>query len=218
MRFPQILTTALLGLAVAAGAHAGPAEEHQAGLKAYLSGDVRNAISILRKPAEAGHAPAQVLLGEIFDMAELNEEAVDYFRRAADQGSPEGAFGLGGMFATGEGVPRDLAAARALITRAAEAGHKHAVQVVAIAYMQGGLGIVASERESPEALRWIERAAALDSVPAIDRLAVAFRQGQLGLATDAKKAEALEARSRALRNVSAPKPVRKAPPPPRIHG
>lgn len=217
MRAARIPIAVLLGLAVATAAFASPAEEHQAGLRAYLGGDVRSAISLLRKPADAGHGPSQVLLGEILDMAEQNEEAVKYFRLAADQGLAEGYFGLGGMFATGEGVGRDLAAARQWITRAAEAGHKHAVHVVAVAYMKGGLGIAEDERRSPEALQWIERAAKLDSVAAIDRLAAAFRQGELGLAPDAKKAEELEARSRELRRVSAPrKPAKK--PPPRAHG
>lgn len=216
MRSARISIAVLLGLAVATAALASSSEEHQAGLRAYLGGDVRAAISLLRKPADAGHGPSQVLLAEILDMAEQNEEAVQYFRRAADQGLADGYFGLGGMLATGEGVPRDLAAARQWITRAAEAGHKHAAHVIAIAYMQGGLGIAESERQSPEALRWLERAATLDSVVAIDRLAIAFRQGQMGLAADANKAEELEARSRTLRRIAPPKPAKKAPP--RQHG
>lgn len=212
----RTLIAALIGLAIATAAFASPVQEHEAGLEAYRRGDVRNAISLLRKPADGGHGPSQVLLGQILDMAEQNEEAVKYFRLAAEQGLADGYYALGAMHASGEGVTRDLAAARQWMTRAAQAGHRQAVQAVALAYMQGGLGIAESERQSPEALRWIERAAELDSVAAIDRLALAFRQGQLGLAPDPTKAEALEARSRTLRKIAPPKPPRK--PPPKSHG
>lgn len=212
----RTLIAVLIGLAIATAAFGSPTQEHEAGLEAYRRGDVRNAISLLRKPADGGHGPSQVLLGQILDMAEHNEEAVKYFRLAAEQGIAEGYYALGAMHASGEGVTRDVGAARQWMTRAAQAGHGQAVRAVAIAYMQGGLGIAESERQSPEALRWIERAAELDSVAAIDRLALAFRQGQLGLAPDPKKAEALEARSRALRKIAPPKPAKK--PPPRSHG
>lgn len=208
MRKAQTLV-AWLAIAFAAAAAASPAEDHQAGLAAYRAGDVRNAISLLRKTADAGHGPSQALLGEILDLAEHNEEAVKYYRLAADQGMPEGFYGLGVMHAAGEGVPRDLAAARQWMTRAAEAGHKQAVQTLALAYMKGGLGLGEEVRASPEARQWIERAAALDSLPAIDRLALAHRQGELGLPTDVKQAEALEARARVLRKIVPTKATRK---------
>lgn len=199
----------LLGLAMTAAVAATPLDDHQAGLDALRKGDVRNAISLLRAPADSGYGPSQVLLGEILDMSEQNEEAVKYFRLAADQGLAGGLYGLGAMHASGEGVTRDVEAARQWMTKAAHAGHKQAAIVLASAYMHGGLGLNAEERASPEALAWIERGAALDSVAAIDRLAVAYRQGQLGLAADAKKAEELEARSRTLRKIVAPKAGKK---------
>ena len=203
MRIRNLGFAAVLALGAAA-AFAGPAEDHKAGLEAYRLGDVRNAVSILRKPADAGHAPSQALLGEILDAADQNEEAVKYFRLAAEQGSPEGAYGLATMYATGEGVPRDLAVARDWMTKAARAGHSRAVQAMALSYIEGGLAVAPAERSSPQALPWIEAAAALDSLPAIDRLAVAYRQGELGVTPDPKKAEALEARAKVLRNVKAP--------------
>lgn len=188
--------------ALAAGAAmAGPAEDYKAGFDAYRLGDVRNAVSMLRKSADAGHAPSQALLGEILDRADHNDEAVKYFRLAAEQGSPEGAYGLAMMYASGEGVPRDLAKAREWMTRSAEGGHGPAIQAMGLSYIQGGLALSEAERASPGALRWIEAAAALGSLPAIDRLAVAYRQGDLGVEPDVKKAEALEARAKTLRNV-----------------
>lgn len=189
------------GLALGASAFAAAEDEMKAGLQAYRIGDVRTAISILRKSADAGHAPSQALLGEILDVAEQNEEAVRYLRLAAAQGFAEGVYRLAAMQASGEGTPRDMNAARQGMLKAAEAGHPLAIQTVALAYIKGGLALSDAERTSPEALAWIQKAAAQDSLPAIDRLAVAYRNGELGLAADAKKATELEERARALRKI-----------------
>ena len=202
-----------LGACVFAGglAWAGSAEDFKSGQEAYRRGDVRAAIATLRKSADGGHAPSQALLGEILDLAEQNEEAVKYLRLAADQGDADGAFGLATMYAAGEGVARDPKAAREWMTRAAQSGHRAAVHSIALAYVKGGLGVADAERGSPEALQWIQMAAANDSLEAIDHLAVAYRQGQYGLAADPKKAEELEARSRALRKVVITKPKKNPP-------
>lgn len=201
--------SATLCLAFAAAAFAGAEEDHRAGFEAYQRGDVRNAISMLRKPADEGHGPSQALLGHILDLAEENEQAAKYLRMAADQGVADGVFGLAVLYASGEGVSRDLDEARRLMTRAAGLGHRQAVQAVALAYVKGGLGLTEADRGSAEALPWIERAVAMDSLPAIDRLAVAYRLGQMGLAADEKKAAELEARARALRKLPPPKGTRK---------
>ena len=178
-----------LGLLLAASAWAGPTEDFASGRSAYETGDVRTAISLLRKSADQGHAPSQALLGQILDQSEQNEEAVKYFRLAAEQGNPDGLFGLGTMYASGDGVARDLGAARGWMVKAADAGHVQAVQAVAMAYMNGGLAVSPPERTSAVALQWIEKAAALDSLAAIDRLAVAYRKGDYALPVDVKKAE-----------------------------
>lgn len=193
------------GLALGAGAFGAAEDDMKAARDAYRVGDVRTAISILRKSADGGHAPSQALLGEILDLAEQNEEAVRYLRLAADQGLPEGVYRLAAMQASGEGTPRDMNAARQGMVKAAEAGHPQAIQTVALAYIKGGLALSEADRASPEALAWIQKAAAQDSLPAIDRLAVAYRNGELGLAADAKKAAELEERARTLRKIPPPK-------------
>jgi uncharacterized protein len=198
-----------LGMLLAAAVWAGPTEDFASGKSAYDRGDVRTAISFLRKSADQGHAPSQALLGQILDQAEQNEEAVKYFRLAADQSNADGYFGLATMYATGEGVPRDLGLAREWMTKAAEAGHSQAVQSMALAYMKGGLDIAEPDRATPVALGWIQRAAAIDSLPAIDRLAVAYRKGDFALPVDAKKADELEARARTLRNIKPTKATKK---------
>lgn len=203
-------TSIVAGLLLAAAAWAGPAEDFASGRLAYERGDVRTAISFLRMAADQGHAPSQAFLGQILDQAEQNEEAVKYFRLAADQGSADGFYGLASMYASGEGVPRDLRTAREWMIKAAEAGHPQAVQTMALAYMKGGLDIAEGDRATPAALGWIQKAAAIDSLPAIDRLAVAYRKGDFALPVDAKKAEELEARARTLRNIKPTKAAKKA--------
>ena len=190
-------------LLLCGNAWAGVQQDYEAGRDAWRRGDVRAAISGLRNSADSGHAPSQSLLGEILDRSEQNEEAVRYFRLAAAQGDAEGHYGLAVMQASGEGTARDTKLARESMTRAATLGHKPAVNALAVSYMQGGLGLAPADRESPEALRWIDAASANDLLAAIDRLAVAYRKGEFGLAVDVTRAAAFEARATAIRGAPA---------------
>ena len=182
-------------------AWAGPNEDYQTGAKAYREGDLIGAMAPLRRSADAGHAGAQALLGYILDKAEFDEEAVAYFRKSAAQGHADGQYGLGAMYAAGEGVTKDAAEARRLITLAADQGHQLATNTLAQAYLSGNLGIGDAERKSPEALARLRKAVDLDYLPAIDALAAAYRSGDYGLTTDAKEAERLTAHASKLRGV-----------------
>ena len=180
----------------------GPADDFRAGSQAFRSGDIVQAMALLKKSADMGHAPAQALLGDILDQSEFNEEALAYYRKAAQQGNADGEFGVGSMYAAGEGVARDPAEALKWFTRAAEKDHVLATKVLAQAYMKGELGLTEAQRSGPVALLWVRRAADLGDVPAIEHLARAYRTGGLGLAVDPKQAEALEVKARALRGVA----------------
>src|SRR5437899_366284 len=75
------------------------------------------------RAAEAGDVTAQLNIAR--EYAEGKDfgtpaDAAIWFRRAAEQGSAEGAWRLGHLYATGEGVDQDLAEARRWIWRAAE--------------------------------------------------------------------------------------------------
>ena len=180
-------------------------EDFRTGLRSYQSGDMIGAMATLRKPADQGHAAAQALLAEILDRADYNEEAVAYYRKAADQGHPEGEYGLGTMYASGEGVKKDLVVARTWFTKAAEKGHTGAINTVAQAYISGGLGLDEKTRSDPAGLQWIRKAADNSYLPALEYLAKAYRTGAAGLAVDVKQAEALEARARTVRGLKAEK-------------
>ena len=121
-------------------AWAAPEDDYRLGADAYRAGDVVRAMALLKTSADAGHAPSQSLLAYILDQAEFNEEAFAYYRKAAAQGNADGEYGLGSMYAVGEGVKRDPAEARKWITRAAERGHAAAINSLAQAYIEGELG------------------------------------------------------------------------------
>ncbi len=184
-------------------AWAAPEDDYRLGAEAYRGGDVVRAMALLKTSADAGHAPSQSLLAYILDQAEFNEEAVAYYRKAAAQGDADAEYGLGSMYAAGEGIQRDPAQAHEWITRAAQHGHANAINALAQAYIDGELGIDEAQRSGAEALRWVRRAADSGYLPAMERLAAAYRTGAYGLAVDLQRAEALDARSRAARGVAA---------------
>lgn len=178
-------------------------ESYEAGSKAYRQGDVARAMSLLKPAADAGHAPSQALLAFILDKSLFYDEAVAYYRKSAEQSNADGQYGLGVMYSEGSGVKQDFVEARRLIIKAAEQGHKEAVNVIAQAYISGGLGLDEAARQVPEALDWIKRSAGNDDLPSIDALAAAYLSGQYGLTPDPKKAEALIAKANKLRGITA---------------
>lgn len=162
-------------------------------------GDVIGAMSRLRGPADAGHAPSQALLGEILDRAEFNDEAVAYFRKAADQGNPAGEYGLAVMYGAGEGVKKDLAQSLELLTRSAEKGYNPALKVLATAYLKDDTQAFGKPVDAKVAQRWIRKAADEEYLPAVEGLARAYREGRLGLEKDAQQAKQWEARASEIR-------------------
>ncbi len=143
---------------------AGPAsaddaqQTYEQALAAYNRGDLPGSLPLFRRAAEEGSADAQAWLGYLLDLAEENTEAVRWYRAAAEQGHSDGLAGLADMYAKGEGVDRDLAEARSLYEKAADAGHDRAARVLAHAYENGGLDI---EPDAGEAAYWQSRAAEL---------------------------------------------------------
>lgn len=207
-RSVQAAARVALLLALAAGAaFAGtPEEDYKSGQGAYLSGDVIGALGALRRAAGQGYAPAQALLGEILDRAEFNEEALAWYRKAAEQGNASGEYGLGTMYLAGEGTPADRSQALFWFKRAAERDHREAI----IALAQALMNPVAGEAIDDEAAqRWVRRAAALDYLPAVEYLAGAYGAGTLGLAADEREAKLWRARAVELKKRQAGTPQKK---------
>ncbi len=146
---------------------AGPEEDYSRGEAAYQRENLLTAIEFLKSAAEAGHAKAQSLLGYIYDVAEENELALQYYRMSADQGDVDGAYGLGKLYATGEGVKKDMTLAVHWYQVAADGNHLQAIDVLATAYLNGGLGL---SRDTQKAAELLERAAAQGHQASVKRL------------------------------------------------
>ena len=121
-------------------AFAGPEEDNALAEKEFARGDLVVSMGLWRKAAQAGYAPSQVWLGDLLDKAEEDTLAVEWYQKAADQGSAGGEYGLGQMYLKGEGVKKDLAQGRQYIEKAATKDHVEAVKWMMAFYRQGDMG------------------------------------------------------------------------------
>jgi TPR repeat protein len=182
---------------------AAPEDDYQRGLKAYQQGDVVAAMSLLRAPANAGHAASQSLLAFILDRADFTEEAARLYRGAAAQGDPEAHAALANLYLTGRGIAKDEKLALQHFSKAAELGNSLAIQVMADAYLKGQMGLGAAPRDNAAAVAAFKRAADLGHLPAAEALARAYAEGSFGLTTDTAQAATWQARVVELRKQSA---------------
>jgi TPR repeat protein len=165
--------------------------EMQAGLDAWQTGDMIGALRHYHVAAEAGIALAQAKLGYIYDQSNDDEKAVHWYREAAQQNHPDGEFGLGEMYAKGEGVDQDFEIAVEMYMRAAVNGHAQAQRVLANAYEHGTL---AREVSRAEALRWLTLAANNGDINSMQRMASLYTDGGLGVTPDPAQAQQWQAR------------------------
>ncbi len=188
------LFNALLGAAFPAAA--APEDDYRSGVAAYQSGDVVAAMRSLRAAADAGHAKAQSLFAFILERSGSQDDAVRYYRLAAEQGDAEAEVNLAQLYLGRGGHDKD---ALALLASAAGRGHGVAIEAVADAYLKQTLGLTAAARDNKQAIAAITRAAERDYLPAVDGLAGAYRTGGFGIAVDAAEAARWQARGDQLR-------------------
>lgn len=198
-----------LAFAIAGVAWSAPEDDHRRGEQAYRGGDVVAAMAALRRAADAGHAPSQVLLGDILDQAEFDEEALAWYRKAAEQGNAAGEYSVGGMYFSGEGVKQDLAQAYFWFLRAAEKKYGPATIALANAYIRAERGEIPAGPDKSFAADWLRKAAALEYLPALEALAQAHRVGGFGLAPDPAQADRYMAQVEALKKKGVPEKGRK---------
>lgn len=206
LRIP--LAGVLSGLALLAVAD--PADEHARGLAAYNRGDVVAAMSALRTPARAGHAPSQVFLAFILDRADFVDEAFALYRDAAAQDDPAGHAGLANAYLTGRGIAKDEKVALRHFSKAAERGHALSIEIVADAHLEPLFGLAGAD--DAQVLAAVRRAAEQGHLRSIDALARAHATGRWGLLADASQAALWQRRGSELRALraapaSAPAPV-----------
>lgn len=132
---------AMLWTLITPCAVAGPEQDTELALKEFNRGDLFVAMGLWRKASQEGYAPAQVWLGDILDKAEEDVEAVDWYRKAAAQGSAAGEYGLGQMYFKGEGVKKDVEQAHAYILRSAQQNYVPAIVLMMESNRNGGMGL-----------------------------------------------------------------------------
>lgn len=123
-------------------------------------------------------AEAQYQLGLKYNkgegVSEDDVKAVNWYRKAANQGHAKAQFKLGAMYVNGEGVPEDDAEAVRWFRKAAEQGHALAQYSLGYKHYTGD-GVL---KDYTEAVKWFNMAAAQGNSPA---------QYYLGLIHSSKK-------------------------------
>ena len=161
-------------------------EQGDKGIEAFRQGNLISAMELLSKSAEKGYAPAQVTLAYIMDQAEENDRAFELFGQAAKQDNAAAQFGLGSMYAKGEGTPKDPYIAGQYIKKSALQSHAPAMRAYAYALESGGLGF---DRHLDQALHWFQQCHEADDKVCTRRLVNIYENGELGLPVNKEKAD-----------------------------
>ncbi|MYD86832.1 MAG: protein kinase [Acidobacteria bacterium] len=146
-------------------------------LREAASRDDPQALAQLRAEARAGNPEAQFVLGEMChedDMYVDHDEAVKWYRKAADLGHPGALFRLGEQ----RDEKEDSAAALAWYHRAAVHGHVEAQFKIGSLYREG----IPPDEEAAE--EWLHKAALQGHVGAEFILGTILAAGYNGLAVD----------------------------------
>ena len=167
-----------------AKAQAGDPESETLLALAYYAGillkkDDAEATRLLRQSADRGYMAAEEALGMFAETGIGRDqkqpafaEALDWYNKAAKQGSIDAATDVALLYANGKGVARDPAQAVAWFRRAAEGGDGSAQYNLALMYERGE-GV---PQDYKEAVRWLSAAADQNLIPPLLALAEIFLQ------------------------------------------
>jgi len=162
--------------------------------------DFRAALSACQRAAETPNAPRRIMfeLGRAYEFSRQPAVAVNAYRKAITAGSTSAMAGLGGLYANGAGVERNLIEARRLFQQAAAAGNPIGMTNLGSIY-GAGLGVKA---DLAVARSWYAKAAALNSSEAMFQLGLMNQDGDAGPKDDVA-AKALFERAAALDHAGA---------------
>ncbi len=137
-----------------------------------LKKDDAEATRLLHQAADRGYMAAEESLGMFAETGVGMErpspaDALEWYHKAAQQGSLDAATDIALMYANGKGVTRDPAQAVAWFRRAAESGDGSAQYNLALMYERGE-GV---PQDFKEAVRWLTAAADQNLVPPLLALA-----------------------------------------------
>jgi TPR repeat protein len=142
-------------------------------LRKRIAGTPDEAIGWLKSASDAGFAPAQTQMAQIYlngiYLAPDDATAANLFHRAAEQGDPWGEYGYALMLQSGTGVARNLQDAETWMERAANANVPPAMFDLS-RMLELGLGVPADKKRSDALLK---RAAQLGEQRAQQRLGIA---------------------------------------------
>lgn len=110
---------------------------------------------------------------EFYEKGEY-EEAVKYYRKAAEQGLDSALFALGICYAIGEGVPQDDEKAARWILKAAEQGLSDAQFIIGECYAKGK----GTPQSYTEAAKWYRKSAEQGDAEAQFKLGACYDKGQ----------------------------------------
>lgn len=132
----------------------------------------QNIVDLLTQSATLGYAPAQVDLGKVyyFGLAGQRDdnEALIWFKKAAEQGDAKGQYHLGQMYTEGKGgLKESEKEAAQWYEKSATQGYAPAQYYLAILYLAGIDGI---EKDQSKALDLLQKAASQGNKEAIDLL------------------------------------------------
>ena len=154
-----------------------------------LRQDDEEALKLLRRAAGRKFMAAQECLGN-FAQSGIGTgqaapmEALDWYKKAAEQGSLDASTSIALMYANGAGIPRDLTQATSWFRKAAEAGDSTAQYNLALTYGRGN-GVPQDYKES---VRWLSAAADQNVIPALLDLGAFFMNPPDGTAADVDRA------------------------------
>jgi uncharacterized protein len=131
------------------------------------------AVDALRRSAELGYAPAQVVLGSLYQLgkvvAQEPAQALEWYKKAAEQDDPLAEWLAGSLIYSGDSGVRDLNEAGAWFRKAAKHGDP---------FGQYLLGMVELDRNNyGEAAGWFRKAAMQGLPRAQQQLGALLRQG-----------------------------------------
>jgi len=142
------------------------------------SEQMRRGMAYLRFAAEHGRPDAQYYLGSELrrlarDQRTASPEGVRWIAQAAEQNHVGALTRMGGMYLTGDGVPKDVAKGAEFIDRTAGIGAQYSAVRVGLLYEEGR----EVPRDMATALRWYRKGADFGDVEAQSALARVLSSG-----------------------------------------
>lgn len=179
-----ICLTPLSGMSEESNQNEFLARELERANRSYAQHDLPDAMAILRNIADQGYVPGQYQLAYVLDYGEENEEAVQWYTKAAQAGHSGAQIDLALKYISGEGVASDIGVAISWLTRAAAQNTTQAMMILADLYARGATGNTDYEK----AVYWYTKAFEAGDRQGAAVIYEAYRDGRLGLEQNPEKA------------------------------